>query len=280
MSSDIVERLKNDSEFIKKVAEALSTNAILSQLGVIERKVDYLMDIDKLVWEKFSENDKKFNALLEEIHKLREDLIKEDMRHNQEMEKMRQDFDEKMQKEDMRHNQEMEKMRQDFDEKMQKEDMRHNQEMEKMRQDFDEKMQKFRTDIRKDVKVIKKTLENLSISIEDEAIEFLAYKLRKDYNIDVNVISLNIQKVVEIDIFAELSDSIVVGEVKVRAGIKAIKQLEDSITKLMKVRPELGKKKIIRMIYAKKMTPDLIEECRKRGVYLTNGISDLTHLVL
>ncbi|MBP1357312.1 MAG: hypothetical protein JZD40_02320, partial [Sulfolobus sp.] len=66
MAIDIVERLKNDPEFIKKVAEAVLSNVLASKLTNIENTISQIV-------EKFAENDRKFNMLLEEIRNLREE---------------------------------------------------------------------------------------------------------------------------------------------------------------------------------------------------------------
>jgi len=52
-----------------------------------------------------------------------------------------------------------------------------------------------------------------------------------------------------------------------------LKSLERSIEKLLEARPEFRKKKIIPVIYAKKVTPRLIEECERKRIYLTSGFT-------
>jgi len=130
----------------------------------------------------------------------------------------------------------------------------------------------------KQLRDINNAINNLAESVEDRAREFLTNKLKVEYNVNVPVRSFEIENVVQFDIFADLGDKLILGEVKVRAGVKAVRQLERAIEKLLEVRPEFQKKKIIPVIYAKKATEDLIEECNRKGIYLTLGYADLTPL--
>jgi len=132
----------------------------------------------------------------------------------------------------------------------------------------------------KELRYLRRAIENLAISIEEEAIEFLTHKLKKEYNLNVKVRSFEIENVVQFDIFAEIGDKLILGEVKSRAGVKAVEQLENSIKKLLRAKPEFQNKKIIPVIYAKRYTEELIETCEKKGIYLTSGFVDLTSLKL
>jgi len=134
--------------------------------------------------------------------------------------------------------------------------------------------------IEKELKYVGKSFENFAISIEEEAIEFLTHKLRKEYNLNAFVRRFELENVAEFDIYADLGDKIILGEVKIRAGISSVKQLEKVIEKLLSKKPELRSKKIIPMIYAKRYTEGLIEECERKGIYITTGFVDLTKLKL
>jgi len=118
------------------------------------------------------------------------------------------------------------------------------------------------------------------ISIEEEAIDFLTHKLKKEYNLNVKVRSFEIENVVQFDIFADLGDKLILGEVKARAGVRAVEQLENTIKTLLRAKPDFQNKKIIPVIYAKRYTEELIEACEKKGIYLTTGFIDLTQLKL
>ena len=118
------------------------------------------------------------------------------------------------------------------------------------------------------------------MQVEDVARRFLANKLKNEYNISVVVRSFEIDNVIEFGIFADLGDKVILGEVKARARVKTVKQLERAIEKLLEIRPEFQRKKIISMIYAQHATEGLIEECKRKGIYLALGHADLTPLNL
>jgi len=139
---------------------------------------------------------------------------------------------------------------------------------------IDKKQDKMVTQLRD----INNALNNLAESIEYRARRFLANKLKNEYNANVVVRSFEIEDVVQFDIFADLGDKVILGEVKVRAVVKAVKQLEKAIEKLLEAKPEFKNKKIIPMIYTRRATEDLIEECNKRGIYLAIEDADLTPL--
>jgi len=132
----------------------------------------------------------------------------------------------------------------------------------------------------KQLRDINNALNSLAESIEYRARRFLANKLKNECNVNVLVRSYEIENVAQFDIFADLGDKVILGEVKVRAGARAVRQLEKAIEKLLEVKPEFKKKKIIPMIYTRRATEDLIEECNKKGIYLAIEDADLTPLKL
>ena len=210
---EVYQKLKNDPEFINKVAEALKPEIARLVLDEFKKIYDELKKVnDNLT--KLAERVDSLEKRVEKLEKQQERMIKEQERTN------------------------------------------------------------------KELRYLRRAIENMVISIEEEAIEFLTHKLKKEYNLDVKVRSFEIENVVQFDIFADLGDKIILGEVKSRAGVKAVEQLENAIKKLLKAKPEFQNKKIIPVIYAKRYTEELIETCEKKGIYLTTGFVDLTSLKL
>ena len=105
--------------------------------------------------------------------------------------------------------------------------------------------------------------------LEEIIIVFLKYKSKKELNIKPEVRYLEIENVVQFDIFTDLRDKLILGKVKRRADTKTLKELEKSIERLLKVITEFRRKKIIPMIYAKKATEELIEERERKGLILS-----------
>ncbi|BDC17182.1 hypothetical protein [Acidianus sp. HS-5] len=125
---------------------------------------------------------------------------------------------------------------------------------------------------------ILRTLENLTESFEQEAIEHLEYVIKSKFNVDVELYRFEIPHKLEIDIYGEFGNYVVVGEVKARAGISTLKKLEEKIEKLKAYKFGIEGKKIIPVIYAMTVTKELADTCRQKGVYLTNGYKDYTLL--
>ena len=218
---EVYQRLKNDPEFLHKLAEILKPEIALLVLDE---------------YKKFAEE------LKEELKKVNENLEKQQTETNGRLERVENRL-ERLEKQQ---------------EKMIKEQERTN----------------------KELRYLRRAIENLAISIEEEVIEFLTHKLKKEYNLNVKVRSFEIENLVRFDIFAELDDKLILGEVKSRAGVGAVQQLENVIKTLLRAKPEFQNKKIIPVIYAKRYTEELIETCEKKGIYLTSGFVDLTPLKL
>ncbi|MEM2966914.1 MAG: hypothetical protein QW052_08250, partial [Candidatus Nitrosocaldaceae archaeon] len=79
---------------------------------------------------------------------------------------------------------------------------------------------------------IESFMDNISVSIEDEARDMVAYLL-KQKGITLNIRDLTLPDL-EIDIYAVDTDYCIVGEAKTRAVRKAILQVEKDIARLCK----------------------------------------------
>lgn len=231
---EVYQKLKNDPEFLHKLAEILKPEVALIVLEEFKKLSDEL--------KKVNENLTTLNNRVGSIENLQKEAIKElkEIRNQQE---------------------ETNKRLESMDNRL-------------------ESIDKNQKKMVKQLSDISNAINNLAESVEYKARRFLANKLKNEYNVNVLVRSFEIENAIQFDIFADLGDKVFLGEVKVRAGVKAIKQLERAIEKLLEVRPEFQKKKIIPMIYARRATEDLIEECNKKGIYLAIEDADLTPLKL
>ena len=219
-SEEIYQKLKNDPEFLHKLAEILKPEVALIVLEEFKKLSDEL--------KKVNENLKTLNDRADSLDKRVESL-----------------------------------------------------------EDWQKKAVNELVDIKKTLKILAKqqselinAIANVSEDLEDDARDYLTHKLKNEYNLEVPVTPFKIENVVQFDIFADLGDKLILGEVKIRAGSKTVKQLEKAIEKLLKSKPEFKEKKIIPMIYARRFTRVLVEECKRKGIYLTTGYKDLTPLKL
>lgn len=240
-AEEIYQKLKNDPEFLHKLAEILKPEVALIVLEEVKKLFEEL--------KKTNENLKALNDRVDSLEKRVESLENWQKKTVDELTDIKNSINDLAKK--------------------------HEETNKRL-----ERLEKQQERMIRQLKYLNNFLENIAQSIEEEARDFLAYKLKKEFNLDVEVRSLRIEKVVEIDILADLGDKAIIGEAKVRAGSKAVKQLERAIEKLLKAKPEFQQKKIIPMIYAKDYTQDLLEECKRKGIYLTSGRMDLTPLKL
>jgi len=134
-------------------------------------------------------------------------------------------------------------------------------------------------ELERNEKKLRKTLKMIDdlahTYLTEATVLFLEDKLKKEFNIKANIISIEFEKGADFDLFANLNDKLILGKVRRKATLNALKSLERSTEKLLEAKPEFRKKKPI--IYAKKVTPRLIEE---KGIYLTSGFTgDFTPLL-
>ncbi len=123
---------------------------------------------------------------------------------------------------------------------------------------------------------IESFMDNISVSIEDEARDMISYLL-KQKGITLNVTDLVLPDL-EIDIYAVDTDYCIVGEAKTRAVKKAILQIEKDINRLCKKYPQYARSKVIRVVYAIRAMPDAIEEAKRRDIWLVTARGELTEL--
>ena len=126
---------------------------------------------------------------------------------------------------------------------------------------------------------VQKTVEKLTLDIEEEAREVGNYKLREK-NINIELDRLEIPQVIEIDIYGCNDELCVIGECSVRAGVNILDKLERDIKKLKENVPEKIKGKVIKLIYTSLPAGELIEEAKKKNVWVLRREKEVTELVI
>jgi hypothetical protein len=84
----------------------------------------------------------------------------------------------------------------------------------------------------------------------------------------------------EVNIYGAVNDICVVGEATVRLGTKLIDELLDKIDLIKHERPDLLRKKIIKVIYTDYAVPDAVESARNNKVWILRRKKDLTPMVI
>ncbi|MEM0279807.1 hypothetical protein [Metallosphaera sp.] len=341
MSGDILEKLRNDQEFIKKVADSVSQNVL----------VNLMKDLTTIINEKFTLFEDKYNKLIEEIKNLRQDFQDQNKRildrlekvevqivklqeqvakhteaierlqeqtnrnteaivklqeqvakHTEAIERLQEQTNRnteaivKLQEQVAKHTEAIERLQEQTNrnteaivklqeqvakhteaiERLQEQTNRNTEAIERLEKKFDETF----SGVKKELSEIKSYLATMSSNLEEEGREYVEWKFEKDLGIKLEVTRLEIENVLEIDIYAEHKDFVIVGEVKNRVGISAVRELNKKITTLKKVKPETSNKKIVSIIYGLGFTREVIEYCKEQSIFATNGFKEYTQLTV
>ena len=120
---------------------------------------------------------------------------------------------------------------------------------------------------------VERSLEKITLDIEDEAREFLRYRLRElGYEVEVGVLQL---PDAEINIYGVARDFCVVGEASVRAGVGLVDEVLRKVELLERKYPERLRSKRILVIYTSLATPDAAERARKKGIWVLKATGDI-----
>ncbi|MEM3656582.1 MAG: hypothetical protein QXP58_08735, partial [Thermoprotei archaeon] len=121
-------------------------------------------------------------------------------------------------------------------------------------------------------------IERTSLTLEDEAREIIAYRL-KEKGLTLSVSNLILPDI-EIDIYGVDTDTCVVGEVKTRASPNTIRDVDEDIRKLVDRYPEYLRRRVIKVVYTMLALPEAVREAEERGIWLVTAKGGLTELKL
>jgi chromosome segregation ATPase len=193
---------------------------------------------------------KRLDALSEEQVKLREDFneLREDFKElREEQIKLREDFNE-LRKEQIKLREEQTRLREDFN---------------RMFKAFDKRMSR-----------IERTLEKLTLDIEDEAKEVIEGRLSR-MGFDIKLERLELPDL-ELNLYGANGNLCVIGEATVRLGLKEVEKLARAVDKLINERPDLLRPKKILVLYTSLATEIALKEAEKEGIWVLKATKDLT----
>ncbi|MGP3703659.1 MAG: hypothetical protein ACKD6N_07835, partial [Candidatus Bathyarchaeota archaeon] len=200
----------------------------------------------------------------QEIAKLREDMVAGFKRHDEMIAKLRED----MLLGFKRHDEEIAKLREDMVAGFK----RHDEELARLREDFNRMYKQFDTRLSR----VERTLEKVTLDIEDEARIIAEYRLRElGYKVKVGPLIL---PEVELNIYGTSDELCILGEASIRASSKVIEELNLKIDRLRKLYPNMLKPKIIKVVYTSLAMPDLVEKAEKEGVWVLKATGDIVKL--
>ncbi len=141
-----------------------------------------------------------------------------------------------------------------------------------LRRDFNRMLEEIKI-INLRLNKVEKTLEKLTLDIEEEARSILSYRLKNEgINIQVEPLTL---KETEINLYGASNNICVIGEATVRAGSNLLDELEEKIKILQRKHPHLLKEKTILVIYTSLATPDLIKKAKEKKVWVLKATGDI-----
>lgn len=119
------------------------------------------------------------------------------------------------------------------------------------------------------------TLDRLTISVEEEGLEVIRHRLKSELGLDVELSRVLVDDR-EINIYGATGDPCVIGEATVRLGASLIQELEDKIEILKRMRPELIRREMIKVIYTDYAVPSALELAMGHDIWVLNWRGDLT----
>jgi regulator of replication initiation timing len=131
--------------------------------------------------------------------------------------------------------------------------------------------------LREDVRHIRTTLERLTLTAEEEARSVVKHKIKERLNIDIELDRIFIDTT-EVNIYGAAGDICVVGEATVRLGPNLVNEQLDKVKMIRDKRPDLLRRKLIKVIYTDYATPEAVEAAIKSKVWILRWEKELTPL--
>ena len=235
LKSELLRLLREDEEFRLAVAGLLGLDAILGELKKLREDFLAFVREQEKRWEennrRWEEAYKRFEAIELELKALREDqrkLWEEIRRIWEEVNKIWM-------------------------------------EIKALRENQEKTWRELRA-VRRDLDSVKRAVETMSLSIEDEANDFVKYYL-KQRGIFLETAPAVINGY-EFDIYGTNGSVTVVGEVKVRAGTRVVKKVSERIDEALKKRPEKFPGRVVKVLYCLKISTEALEEASKLGIWV------------
>ncbi|WP_237558761.1 hypothetical protein [Candidatus Methanodesulfokora washburnensis] len=121
------------------------------------------------------------------------------------------------------------------------------------------------------------TLERLTLTVEEEARSMIKHRIKQDLKVDIELSSIFIDSK-EVNIYGATGDLCVIGEATVRLGVNLVYELLDKIELIRSKRPDLLRKRIIKVIYTDYAIPEAVEAARNNNIWVMRWEKDLTPL--
>ena len=244
LKDEILRLLEEDKEFRYAIAGYLGLLEIMRRLDVIAEEQVKLREEQTKIWS-------EIKALHEEQVKLREEQV----RLREEQTKIWSEI-KALRMEQIRFREELNKIWSEI-RSLREEQIR-------LREDFNEMLKEIRS-INLRLGRVERTLEKLTLDIEEEARSILKYRIKKDFGLEMEIGRLVLPEL-ELNLYGVSGDICVVGEASVRAGVRVLEGLLEKIEKLKARYPEKLRKQVIPVIYTSLPMPELVERAKLKNV--------------
>ncbi|MBO3800432.1 MAG: hypothetical protein FGF52_05200 [Candidatus Brockarchaeota archaeon] len=245
LKRELLELLDKDREFRYAVAGYLGISEVLKRLDdMAGEQVRLRKDFNTLR--------KDFISLREDFKSLREEQVK-----------LREDF-KSLREEQVRLREDFNALRKDF--------ISLREEQVKLREDFNEMLKEIR-DISVRLERVERTLEKLTLDIEEEARSIVSYRIKQELGLEVKLGSLSLPDL-ELNIYGTSDGFCIVGEASVRAGVGLVDELLEKIERLKSRHPDRVRGKLITVIYTSLPMPELVEKAKEKGVWILKATED------
>ena len=130
-------------------------------------------------------------------------------------------------------------------------------------------------EMRRDLRDLRRTVERLALSLEEEARSFIAHRLRRELGVEVELGEAFVDSL-EINVYGAVGDLCIVGEATVRLGTSLVEELLEKVEVLKQRRPDLLRRRLLKVIYTSVATPQALQLAEERGVWVLRWDKDLT----
>jgi len=121
---------------------------------------------------------------------------------------------------------------------------------------------------------VERTLEKLTLDIEDEARSILSHRIKEELGLEVKLSPLILPDL-ELNLYGASDEVCIVGEASVRAGAGLIDELLDKIDTLRRNHPDKLKGKVIPVIYTSLPMPELTERAAEKNIWVLKATEDI-----
>jgi len=266
LKEKMLELLEKDREFRYTVAGYLGLSEIMKRLDVLSEEQTKLREEQTKIWRELEGLRKEQTKIWMEIKGLREEQTKiwEEIRELKEEQI-------KLREEQTKIWKEIEGLRGEQT-KIWMEIKGLKKEQTKLREDFNKMLSVIRNMNSRLIRV-ERTLEKLTLDIEEEARSILAHRIRRELGVKIELGSLILPDL-ELNIYGATDEICIVGEASVRAGVRVLSSLLEKLEILKARYPEKLRKRIILVIYTSLPMPDLIERAKERNVWVLKATGD------